>query len=370
MPIDLLALGQYDYDLVKNMKRPMSSFNSTPIGAAIVSKGSALEQVDKDIFASISAIGGIASFTGEKIAANPKLAIGKSQRKRPLVPWLRRTEYISHVDKTYGRSGDKGLESRPAGSEKTYEPLKTLKTAQDQMRAIERNFEYYLDDNYLGTIKHPTNPDLRIEEVFPVFPDFEMWTQQFTHVVYTEDPGHKDHISSSSKPSEADQEAQLLAMTARQEALLKPMSNPEDAKDVFLSCYMPDEESSARLTLKRKQLEEFGEELEEMMDEEGAAGGELQYNYVRDYIYEVTNVGTEADRHVVRIVPGYGAFFIPYNTTMRLRKKRAKREDAYMEINKPSRIVSKPRDITSEENAKQKTKLGEILIADDIDKFV
>lgn len=97
-------------------------------------------------------------------------------RPRPIVPWLRRTEYISADHKQFGRLS--GVETKMGQSVLKDESLQRLipKTRDDRIRHIEDSFEkiaIYNKDYSL--LKHPTNPSLKVTDMIPFLPDFENW---------------------------------------------------------------------------------------------------------------------------------------------------------------------------------------------------
>ena len=72
------------------------------------------------------------------------------------------------------------------------------KSAKAITKAVERTFEVAANFN-LTNIRHPTNPNLKAEEMLPVFPDFENWPNRYRLAVYDSDPirhsSFKDKVS-------------------------------------------------------------------------------------------------------------------------------------------------------------------------------
>jgi len=57
-----------------------------------------------------------------------------------------------------------------------------------QISAIEATFDHIANPDTLKNLTHPTKPGLSAVEIFPVFPDFELWSTTYTHVIYDADP--------------------------------------------------------------------------------------------------------------------------------------------------------------------------------------
>jgi RNA polymerase II-associated factor 1 len=65
-----------------------------------------------------------------------------------------------------------------------------------RIRAIEQSFNSATRSSLLN-LKHPTNPSLTAAEIFPVFPDFEHWPNQYCLASFDMDPLSKDFARSS-----------------------------------------------------------------------------------------------------------------------------------------------------------------------------
>ena len=65
---------------------------------------------------------------------------------------------------------------------------KTLEKFQDrslqgQIKAIEHTFECVTEDK-IQNLQHPVNKSLKVAEVFPVYPDWDLWGTQYSHAVF------------------------------------------------------------------------------------------------------------------------------------------------------------------------------------------
>ena len=170
----------------------------------------------------------------------------KTSRPRPIVPWLRRTEYISSDSKQYGRLADNSVETKMGISIMKDDKLKTImsQTIQDRIEAIEESFVKAAKVN-LATLKHPSDPNLTAMEMVPIFPDFEFWPNEYTLASYDEDP--------LVKADDAQHDDKL------ESSILKPLVNPTD-QSMFLAYYTPTDDTLTKLAEKRSRYNEFGED--------------------------------------------------------------------------------------------------------------
>jgi hypothetical protein len=111
-------------------------------------------------------------------------------KNRPIVPWLRRTEYISsEVSKTTGNK-NQGIETKMGVSITKDKSLSKLldRSIQGQISAIQHTFEYVNDYEKMQNLQHPIHKHLKVAEVFPVYPDWELWGNEYTHAVFDTNP--------------------------------------------------------------------------------------------------------------------------------------------------------------------------------------
>lgn len=171
------------------------------------------------------------------------------------VPWLRRTEYISTERNVYGRSKS-GLETksflliRIASKQESIQELLDL-TPEGQVSRINETFES-AKKALLSTMKHPKHKDLEALEIFPIYPDFEYWTNPFILASYDADPCEDKKLF-----AEEDHEI------AWDESLLKPLVDPE-TEEQYAAYYVPTPDSLEKIKTKR-QLE--ADDLEVPEDE-------------------------------------------------------------------------------------------------------
>eukprot|EP01118_Nematostelium_gracile_P013254 TRINITY_DN4987_c0_g4_i1.p1 TRINITY_DN4987_c0_g4~~TRINITY_DN4987_c0_g4_i1.p1 ORF type:complete len:362 (-),score=114.00 TRINITY_DN4987_c0_g4_i1:66-1151(-) len=159
----------------------------------------------------------------------------RMEKIRPVVPWLQKTHYVTSLSKEVKKREKKDEVEKPAMSR------------YDMISAIENTFEAA---NEIPV--HPKNPNMK-GEVFPVFPDEDLWPNAYLNVIFDNDPIPKD---TSLTPSEQE--------NLRNEAVLKNYSIDEGNN--FLAYMIPK---------KRKRSET--DEIEE----------EEEFEWIREYSYQV-----------------------------------------------------------------------------------
>ncbi|KAI9143956.1 Paf1-domain-containing protein [Paraphysoderma sedebokerense] len=217
-------------------------------------------------------------------------------RARPLVPWLRRTEYIGSESTQYGRQ----REDRSAAAD--IQPHKD-RTREGQIRDIEATFEHAAAKN-ISTLKHPRKPHLKAVEMMPIFPELTLWPNDYCMIQFDGHPAE-------SVPKRAN--SVNLSQTPQLYGILKPVQDPEDQSTV-LTYYLPHEES---VEILRKRQEKAEEEEDEFQDDE------LNYSYVREYDYAPA-IDKQDSRVLFMLREGEGAFYSKIRSRVALKKRRAK----------------------------------------------
>eukprot|EP01133_Synstelium_polycarpum_P015256 gene15256-18062_t len=106
----------------------------------------------------------------------------KASFVRPSVSWLRKTEYLSTNDNSMGRGPPK--RSSTQGSIFDTNKVYVEKPIENDVDLVESTFDINDVENFV----HPTNPSLKVKSVRPVLPDFEMWTNNYSEVIFDTDP--------------------------------------------------------------------------------------------------------------------------------------------------------------------------------------
>ncbi|GCB61772.1 hypothetical protein scyTo_0012968, partial [Scyliorhinus torazame] len=112
----------------------------------------------------------------------------RSQQHAKVVPWMRKTEYISTEFNRYGISNEKPEVKIGVSVKQQFTEEEIYKDRDSQIAAIEKTF---VDANKEVT-QHYSKPRVIPVEVMPVFPDFKMWINPCAQVIFDSDPAPKE----------------------------------------------------------------------------------------------------------------------------------------------------------------------------------
>jgi len=94
----------------------------------------------------------------------------RSQQHAKVVPWMRKTEYISTEFNRYGISNEKPEVKIGVSVKQQFTEEEIYKDRDSQITAIEKTFE----DAQKSISQHYSKPRVTPVEVMPVFPDFKV----------------------------------------------------------------------------------------------------------------------------------------------------------------------------------------------------
>lgn len=120
-----------------------------------------------------------------------------SQLHNKVVPWLKKTEYISTEYNRYGSSNEKTETKVGYNVRKNMKEDEIFLDRDSQIKAINQTFEAAR----VPIERHPTKSDVVATKEMPLFPDAEMWKYCFAHVKFDNEPAD---------PSKADQMSQAI----------------------------------------------------------------------------------------------------------------------------------------------------------------
>jgi RNA polymerase II-associated factor 1 len=285
------------------------------------------------------------------LISNEEYERRKKRSVRPQVSWLRRTEYISNEASNKFKNNEFSEVKMGLSIAKDTAIQSADLSVNGQIKSISRTFKIIYETD-LFYIKHPTKAYLKAVEIFPVFPDFVRWPNTYSHVQYNSSP-----LNNNSK--ETVEKLDEVTSTQLSNAILKPMQNPLDPSETFLSYFQPSVETAKKIILKRKHEDSDDEEFDDEAQE---------YNFVRDFEY-VTNTESKSKKIFFTFNPEQGgAFYNVIQSKLSLRKKRAKSKyAAQVEFDKPNRIELTKREFTNSEERERNEKLKQILTKDRID---
>ncbi|KXS18655.1 hypothetical protein M427DRAFT_29557 [Gonapodya prolifera JEL478] len=333
VPLNLFTLGVFERELKKAgtglaFPRPRRPEELDPKDAALVGS---LDQINALATSASVAVGGV---------IQPK-PVGAAVVRPGNVSWLRKTQYISsdankHLgykapQVEHGSAPSPALEDIPES-----ELLSRLQTT------VERSFDSVKNTD-LSRLRHPTKPELRAVEAYPLVPDFENWAGYFVSCVYQDG----DPLGAARMKSDMDD-------VRRETALLRPTG---EAGSITQALYLPNDATAERLLQKRKRAEDGDDAMEE--DAEPS-----EFAFVREYDYERLESQSHVRRLLVALRPQEGAAV--YNVVkahMLLKKARAKVREYYADGDdiRPAGYKLRRRNYTAEERESRRRKLEEIM---------
>uniref|UniRef100_A0A915EU65 RNA polymerase II-associated factor 1 homolog n=1 Tax=Ditylenchus dipsaci TaxID=166011 RepID=A0A915EU65_9BILA len=108
----------------------------------------------------------------------------RSLQHSRIVPWMRKTEYISTEFNRFGVGADRQESKIGYSIKKKFGNEQPFKNRQSQINAISKTFT----DVKVPAKKHYSKPGVHAVEEIPLLPDFEMWPYAFALVIFQGDP--------------------------------------------------------------------------------------------------------------------------------------------------------------------------------------
>lgn len=219
----------------------------------------------------------------------------RSQQHAKVVPWMRKTEYISTEFNRYGVSNEKVEVKIGVSVKQQFTEEEIYKDRDSQIAAIEKTFE----DAQKSIAQHYSKPRVTPVEVLPVFPDFKMWINPCAQVIFDSDPAPKD----VSAPAGVDMMSQ---------AMIRGMMDEEGNQ--FVAYFLPNEDTM------RKRKRDVDEDLDYMPDEL------YDYKIAREYNWNVKNKASKGyeENYFFIFRDSDGVYYNELETRVRLSKRRAK----------------------------------------------
>ncbi|XP_056329860.1 RNA polymerase II-associated factor 1 homolog [Danio aesculapii] len=219
----------------------------------------------------------------------------RSQQHAKVVPWMRKTEYISTEFNRYGVSNEKVEVKIGVSVKQQFTEEEIYKDRDSQIAAIEKTFE----DAQKSISQHYSKPRVTPVEVLPVFPDFKMWINPCAQVIFDSDPAPKD----VSAPAGVDMMSQ---------AMIRGMMDEEGNQ--FVAYFLPNEDTM------RKRKRDVEEELDYMPEEM------YEYKIAREYNWNVKNKASKGyeENYFFIFRDADGVYYNELETRVRLSKRRAK----------------------------------------------
>ncbi|KAI9486769.1 MAG: RNA polymerase II-associated [Benjaminiella poitrasii] len=233
-----------------------------------------------------------------------------SYARKPNVTWLRRSEYIAQ--EVRGAPNRKeGVENKFAMSAAAAKKHK-YSTHEEQIAGIQNTFKQLPFD-----LQHPQTK-AKAKKIMPLLPNMDCWENIYTVCQFSTDPAdekrlQKRKLNGKENDDDDSKRPRISEIDATDRGILRPMLNPDDPDDAYLAWFLPDEESSKKLTeQKLNPLQGLSEEP-------------LTFHSVRDYEYK-SNATSKFKYLMITMHDddlGVRAAYCPIKGRMAIHKKRA-----------------------------------------------
>uniref|UniRef100_A0A674NB55 RNA polymerase II-associated factor 1 homolog n=1 Tax=Takifugu rubripes TaxID=31033 RepID=A0A674NB55_TAKRU len=252
----------------------------------------------------------------------------RSQQHAKVVPWMRKTEYISTEFNRYGVSNEKVEVKIGVSVKQQFTEEEIYKDRDSQISAIEKTFE----DAQKSITQHYSKPRVTPVEVLPVFPDFKMWINPCAQVIFDSDPAPKD----ISAPAGVEMMSQ---------AMIRGMMDEEGNQ--FVAYFLPNEDTL------RKRKRDFEEGMDYMPEDL------YDYKIAREYNWNVKNKASKGyeENYFFIFRDGDGVYYNELETRVRLSKRRAK---AGTQSTTNAVLVCKHRDMNEKELEAQEARKAQL----------
>lgn len=224
-----------------------------------------------------------------------------------VVPWLKKTEYISTEYNRYGASNEKTETKVGYNVRKSMKDEQIFLDKDSQIKAINETFE----EAQKPIEKHPTKPGVYAKNVMPVLPDSDCWKYFFAHVKFDSEPADS---------SKADQMSQAIVRGAYDEEL----------QENFVVYFLPTEVTMADKLLDQNNGLEFSE------------GKEYEYKSSREYTWSAKQGTTDDDFFF--IIRDDVVYYNRISMEVTLKKRRNKSQNSQI-----STLIVKYRKMSEEE---------------------
>lgn len=242
-----------------------------------------------------------------------------SQLHNKVVPWLKKTEYISTEYNRYGSGNEKTETKVGYNVRKNMKEEEIFLDKESQIKAINQTFEAA----QRPIVKHPTKPDVYATREMPLLPDFETWKYSFAHVKFDNEPGDYQ--------TQADQMSQAIIRGAYDEEL----------QENFVVYFLPSEVTMADRLLDQNNGLDYTE------------GKEYEYKSSREYTFLARQDNQGDDFFFV--FRDDNVYYNRISMDVSLKKRRNKSQNTA-----PSTLVVRNREVTEEELEGQKEKLAQL----------
>lgn len=217
----------------------------------------------------------------------------RSKQHNKVVPWLKKTEYISTEFNRYGASSEKSETKVGYNVKKKFKEDVLYLDRDSQIAQINKTFE---EAKKPITQYHHPKKDVVPVAIYPVFPDFENWRFPFAQVTFDAEPV----ASGSAETSDVMSEAMIRGMM-------------DERGEQFVAYFLPSSETLE----KRKRDTDSGQDFE--------ADDEYEYKMAREYNWTVKNKNHRGyEENYFFVLRDDCVYYNELETRVRLSKRRAK----------------------------------------------
>uniref|UniRef100_A0A8C3N9P1 RNA polymerase II-associated factor 1 homolog n=1 Tax=Geospiza parvula TaxID=87175 RepID=A0A8C3N9P1_GEOPR len=228
----------------------------------------------------------------------------RSQQHAKVVPWMRKTEYISTEFNRYGVRNEKPEVKIGVSVKQQFTEEEIYKDRDSQMPQPVLGFPGLCFGAQPGPLpgqitQHYSKPRVTPLEVMPVFPDFKMWINPCAQVIFDSDPAPKDTSGAA-------------ALEMMSQAMIRGMMDEEGNQ--FVAYFLPVEETLRKR--KRDQEDDVDYAPEDVYD----------YKIAREYNWNVKNKASKGyeENYFFIFREGDGVYYNELETRVRLSKRRAR----------------------------------------------
>lgn len=219
----------------------------------------------------------------------------RSRQHNKVVPWLKKTEYISNEFNRYGASSENNETKVGYNVQKKFKEVRESMICMDkdaQIAAINRTF----DEAKKPITQHHSKKGVTPVQIMPVFPDFDHWKIPFAQVTFDAEPVA---VSSSAE--------KLMC-----EAMIRGVMDSESGEQ-FVAYFLPTPETLE----KRERDTENGIRYDPEV--------EYEYKQTREYTWSVKNKSTRGyDQNYFFVIRDDALYYNELETRVRLTKRRNK----------------------------------------------
>ncbi|VDD89311.1 unnamed protein product [Enterobius vermicularis] len=222
----------------------------------------------------------------------------RSQQHSKIVPWMRKTEYISSEFQRFGVAADRQETKVGYNIKKKLKEDFTYRDRASQIEAIKKTFE----DVSKPLHEHPKKKGVKAVEELPLLPDFDNWIHPFALVVFDGDPIPRGEKTDGDV---------LLS-----QALIRGMM--DEKGEQFVTYYLPTKETLEARARDAQNEKPFDPDYT------------YEYNSVRDYNWLVRNKSTkgfEQDNYLFSLRSD-GVYYDELETKVTLTRRKTVRAQA------------------------------------------